>query len=70
MRTSDIKDNMRIMVYNLEGCGTVTHIIANNEIVTADKDADWLLQQYQDIKLPFKRYPLKSHVGNLSPIKN
>ncbi|KAL7274206.1 hypothetical protein RUND412_002904 [Rhizina undulata] len=49
------------MQYFLGNCGTVTHILANTRSNAGPYDADWLSREYQNPKLPFRRYPMKNH---------
>ncbi|KAH0604676.1 uncharacterized protein H6S33_006344 [Morchella sextelata] len=56
-----IVDGMTVMQYMFGDCGTVTHILANKNTNARPKDADWLLQHYQSIEMPFKRFPLQNH---------
>lgn len=59
--TRVIKDGMTIVQYNLGDCGTVTHILANRESNSRPDDANWLLENYQKVDMPFKRFPMKNH---------
>ncbi|KAL7269111.1 hypothetical protein RUND412_008237 [Rhizina undulata] len=42
-------------------CGTFTHILANTRSNAGHYDAYWLLREYQNPKLPFRRYPMKNN---------
>ncbi|KAL7269960.1 hypothetical protein RUND412_007342 [Rhizina undulata] len=56
-----VRDGLTVMQYFLGNCGTVTHILANTRSNAGPYDADWLLKEYQNPKLPFRRYPLNNH---------
>ncbi|KAF3243314.1 hypothetical protein TWF128_010285 [Orbilia oligospora] len=56
-----LPDGRRAMVYDVFQCGRVIHILANKTWNALPRGADWLLDQYQDVEIPFKRHELKTH---------
>ncbi|KAL7266780.1 hypothetical protein RUND412_010657 [Rhizina undulata] len=58
---SSVTDGLTVIQYTLGDCGTVTHILANTRSNAGPYDADWLLREYQNPKLPFRRYPMQNH---------
>jgi len=61
--TRSIIDGFTVLQYELENCGTVTHMLANRITNTRALDADWLLEKYQEANLPFRRYKLQTQQG-------
>ena len=47
--------NLRAITYQLGNMGTVTHILANRMTNAGERDADWMLEQYQAPDMPFRR---------------
>ncbi|KAI5856269.1 hypothetical protein BZA05DRAFT_471384 [Tricharina praecox] len=58
-----VKEGFTIMQYELPGCGTVTHMLANKATNGRFQDADWLLSEYQQANLPFRRYTMQTVSG-------
>ncbi|KAL7267215.1 hypothetical protein RUND412_010205 [Rhizina undulata] len=61
LSVTSMRDGLTVMQYSLGNCGTVTHILANTRSNAGPYDADWLLREYQNPKLPFRRYPMNNH---------
>ncbi|KAG0640548.1 hypothetical protein HOY80DRAFT_1008965 [Tuber brumale] len=56
-----VKNGMTVVQYQLGDCGTVTHILANKVSNSRHEDANWLLENYQNLDMPFRRFPMKCH---------
>ncbi|EWC44543.1 hypothetical protein DRE_06715 [Drechslerella stenobrocha 248] len=56
-----LPDGRRAITYELYQCGKVVHILANKTWNALPGGADWLLDKYQDVSIPFKRHELKTH---------
>ncbi|PWW78946.1 hypothetical protein C7212DRAFT_350198 [Tuber magnatum] len=56
-----VRDGMTVIQYQLGDCGTVTHILANEVSNSRPEDANWLLENYQNLDMPFRRFPMKCH---------
>ncbi|KAG0136625.1 hypothetical protein HOY82DRAFT_50336 [Tuber indicum] len=56
-----VKEGMTVVQYQLGDCGTVTHILANKVSNSRHEDANWLLENYQNLDMPFRRFPMKCH---------
>ncbi|KAF3940512.1 hypothetical protein ABW19_dt0206953 [Dactylella cylindrospora] len=56
-----LADGRRAITYHLFHCGKVIHILANKTWNALPRGADWLLDRYQDVNMPFKRHELKTH---------
>ncbi|RPB05055.1 hypothetical protein L873DRAFT_940586 [Choiromyces venosus 120613-1] len=59
--TRMVRDGLTIIQYQLGDCGTVTHILANKLSNSRPEDANWLLENYQNLDMPFRRFPMKCH---------
>jgi hypothetical protein len=55
-----VKDSLTILQYELGECGTVTHILSNEGYNSRQMDANYLLEQYQQPALPFRRHCLNT----------
>jgi hypothetical protein len=51
-----------VLQYAIPSCGTVTHMMPSLEMNARHMDADWLLEQYQEANLPFKRYVMQTRM--------
>ncbi|KAF3928097.1 hypothetical protein AA313_de0203129 [Arthrobotrys entomopaga] len=56
-----LEDGRRAILYEVFQCGNVIHIMANKTWNELPGGSDWLLDNYQDIEMPFKRHELKTH---------
>ena len=56
-----VRDGLTVVQYQLGDCGTVTHILANKVSNSRPEDANWLLENYQNLDMPFRRFPMKCH---------
>ncbi|KAK6540766.1 hypothetical protein TWF694_008156 [Orbilia ellipsospora] len=56
-----LEDGRRVIVYEVFQCGKVIHIMANKIWNELPGGPDWLLDNYQNVDMPFKRHELKTH---------
>lgn len=64
--TRSVIKGMTVVQYDLPGCGTVTHILANSSLNASEHEgADWMLEKYQSLDQPFERRPLNTGAGQM-----
>ena len=62
-----VRGGLTVVQYQLGDCGTVTHILANKVSNSRPEDANWLLENYQNLDMPFRRFPMKCHHCKQNP---
>lgn len=61
--TRSMANGFAVFQYELPDGGTVTHMLANSVTNSQSFDADWLLMEYQQSSMPFRRHKLQTASG-------